>query len=263
MGGGGERRPPTPQASSAGASADPRLHSAEVTDKDRAGRAPYNFVPLPKALRPVGKPPSGDRYHCNLLSGEIHLTLEALTDFYVRGMWTLPQFRTKTVQDGDAERPVEVKDQTLPFCVDGELRIPGSSIRGMIRSLVEILGCSPLDPINDNPLFFRAVRASTYPEKPWFEPQAKTYRKRLGRKVRAGYLYGGPEHWVIRPAKNNKGDQPFYKIKRVGVCTSLPTTPHLVVGRSACRVGVGPSLNRSWAQRSRPVVQAGRRAFPR
>ena len=49
---------------------------------------------------------------------------------------------------------------------------------------------------------------------------------------------------------------------RVGVCTSLPTTPHLVVGRSACRVGVGPSLNRSWAQRSRPVVQAGRRAFP-
>ena len=35
-----------------------------------------------------------------------------------------------------------------------------------------------------------------------------------------------------------------------------------VVGRSACRVGVGPSLNRSWAQRSRPVVQAGRRAFP-
>ena len=50
--------------------------------------------------------------------------------------------------------------------------------------------------------------------------------------------------------------------KSIGVCTSLPTTPHLVVGRSACRVGVGPSLNRSWAQRSRPVVQAGRRAFP-
>ena len=54
----------------------------------------------------------------------------------------------------------------------------------------------------------------------------------------------------------------FPEITRIGVCTSLPTTPHLVVGRSACRVGVGPSLNRSWAQRSRPVVQAGRRAFP-
>ena len=53
-----------------------------------------------------------------------------------------------------------------------------------------------------------------------------------------------------------------YRNGLFGVCTSLPTTPHLVVGRSACRVGVGPSLNRSWAQRSRPVVQAGRRAFP-
>ena len=58
------------------------------------------------------------------------------------------------------------------------------------------------------------------------------------------YLFSTPFYWMI------------------GVCTSLPTTPHFVVGRSACRVGVGPSLNRSWAQRSRPVVQAGRRAFP-
>ena len=54
----------------------------------------------------------------------------------------------------------------------------------------------------------------------------------------------------------------YFLFAGIGVCTSLPTTPHLVVGRSACRVGVGPSLNRSWAQRSRPVVQAGRRAFP-
>ena len=59
---------------------------------------------------------------------------------------------------------------------------------------------------------------------------------------------------LIKIRINRNGD--------IGVCTSLPTTPHLVVGRSACRVGVRPSLNRSWAQRSRPVVQAGRRAFP-
>ena len=59
-----------------------------------------------------------------------------------------------------------------------------------------------------------------------------------------------------------KPDYKSHDFDAIGVCTSLPTTPHLVVGRSACRVGVGPSLNRSWAQRSRPVVQAGRRAFP-
>ena len=64
------------------------------------------------------------------------------------------------------------------------------------------------------------------------------------------------------PETGKGGLQRIVNISSIGVCTSLPTTPHLVVGRSACRVGVGPSLNRSWAQRSRPVVQAGRRAFP-
>ena len=65
----------------------------------------------------------------------------------------------------------------------------------------------------------------------------------------------------LNPMTRLGSDMVSYNI-RIGVCTSLPTTPHLVVGRSACRVGVRPSLNRSWAQRSRPVVQAGRRAFP-
>ena len=64
----------------------------------------------------------------------------------------------------------------------------------------------------------------------------------------------------LKQVIGNEAEQVLNRL--IGVCTSLPTTPHLVVGRSACRVGVGPSLNRSWAQRSRPVVQAGRRAFP-
>ena len=80
----------------------------------------------------------------------------------------------------------------------------------------------------------------------------------------------GLQHSAMGGMKNNRNTAPEEVLMiqehlhnaGFGVCTSLPTTPHLVVGRSACRVGVGPSLNRSWAQRSRPVVQAGRRAFP-
>ena len=72
-----------------------------------------------------------------------------------------------------------------------------------------------------------------------------------------------PGDWIEMPKYGADGDVMEITLNTaIGVCTSLPTTPHLVVGRSACRVGVGPSLNRSWAQRSRPVVQAGRRAFP-
>ena len=67
---------------------------------------------------------------------------------------------------------------------------------------------------------------------------------------------------IRQSASDSDNQTALDEISEFGVCTSLPTTPHLVVGRSACRVGVRPSLNRSWAQRSRPVVQAGRRAFP-
>ena len=81
-----------------------------------------------------------------------------------------------------------------------------------------------------------------------------TLRCRRGLPYEAKSLHSGEEREYHVRVGSSKSE--------IGVCTSLPTTPHLVVGRSACRVGVGPSLNRSWAQRSRPVVQAGRRAFP-
>ena len=80
----------------------------------------------------------------------------------------------------------------------------------------------------------------------------------------AGLLNSSPSILLLHASSVGVQTQRYHPgdIGKIGVCTSLPTTPHLVVGRSACRVGVGPSLNRSWAQRSRPVVQAGRRAFP-
>src|SRR5207247_7451695 len=108
-----------------------------VDDPRRAGRAPYNFVPLPDSavFYPEG-PPTQDRYHTDLLTGEIHVEWSALTDFYIRGMWPLA--------DHAAGR--ENKDQTLPFLVNEKLVLPGSSLRGLIRNVVEILGRAPLGP---------------------------------------------------------------------------------------------------------------------
>lgn len=67
--------------------------SARVTGKERAGRAPYNFIPLPEKWRSWEKPPLGDRYHTELLTGEIRFSLAALTGFYTRGMWSLDEYR--------------------------------------------------------------------------------------------------------------------------------------------------------------------------
>ena len=209
-----EGRPaPTAKSSAAGAgvAAKPQLHSVRVKQRERAGRAPYNFVPLAdevKYLTPAEAPPGHDTYTKGLLSGVIEVELQALTDFYVRGMWPLEQYRG------------EGTEQTFPFLVDGELRIPGSSLRGMIRTLLEIVSRAPLDPINDEQLFFRAVAASEHlnPHEPnSFEPQALAYKSRMiradlqtdanGCRILAGYLYGGRDEWYIQPALAVAGRQ--------------------------------------------------------
>ena len=72
------------------------LHSVPVGDIGRAGRAPYNFVPLPERIRwlaPSEEPPTADFYHSGRKSGVVDLEIEALTAFYIRGMWPLRDYQ--------------------------------------------------------------------------------------------------------------------------------------------------------------------------
>jgi hypothetical protein len=57
----GKQAPAPPARASSDAPAAARF-SAKVRRADRAGRAPYNFVPLPKAWREVPEPPRADCY---------------------------------------------------------------------------------------------------------------------------------------------------------------------------------------------------------
>lgn len=176
--------------------------SVEITNPDRAGRAPYNFVP-PAETSPVIDPPKdGDRYHADRVSGEIELTLTALTDFYVRGMLPLDQYRNGK----------EVKEQSAPFGVASQLRIPGSSIRGAVRTLVEILGKAPLDPVDDARYAYRAVAASPKSDSDAFEPFAKRYHDILWDNGQAGYMKRNAANKLeITPARRENGHQ-FYKV---------------------------------------------------
>lgn len=173
------------------------LLSVTIQTSDRAGRAPYNFVPLPgESFKEAQPPPSADAFLRDANTGVIEFTVTALTDFYTRGMWTEAEYRNQAREDS----------QPLPYMVDGKVRIPGSSLRGMIRSLVEILSFSPIGEINDTQMFFRAVASSPNPgDGRSFEPQAKIYKNRLldprqNLLVCAGYLYGSRDAWRIQPA---------------------------------------------------------------
>ena len=93
--------------------------------------APYNFIPYePRTVLPhVESAESPDQ----CWSGVLQCSLEALTPLLVAG----PQART---ENGPARKDF--------FTVNGRYVIPGSSIKGMLRSLVEVLSFSHLRPMN-------------------------------------------------------------------------------------------------------------------
>jgi CRISPR-associated protein (TIGR03986 family) len=114
--------------------------------------APYNFVPLPEKVffpdyqvehdRPVGG-----------LDGEIELEIEGLTPMFIRDGQKLADYSR---DNGNGDSP----DRVNPgfFCdADNKPMIPGSSLRGMVRNLVEILSYSKMTQVTNEHLFYRSV----------------------------------------------------------------------------------------------------------
>jgi len=92
--------------------------------------APYNFVPLPDRVLEAPSPPDASMYHEVRHTGHIDLRVEALTPLYVRGTASLDQLATET------------KNLSAFYAPTGTPAIPGSSIRGMLRTLIEIAGAT-------------------------------------------------------------------------------------------------------------------------
>lgn len=86
-------------------------------------RAPYNFVPFSDTIitryKSTADLPSHDEIEPNLKSGEIHITMTAETEIYI--------------SDGTPEAH-------FFRGANGKQMIPGSSVRGMIRNNMYILG---------------------------------------------------------------------------------------------------------------------------
>lgn len=159
-------------------------------------RAPYNFIPLPEKIVPAPWLPDLDTYHQNALSCSIDVRLETLSPTYIRGMMTQDLFERLSNTE---ELSTNEKAELAPFFdLHGRPVIPGSSLRGMIRSIVEIASYSHIRWVAQQPTFtFRAVAASKE------DPLAMPYQRvtgRLAANVRAGYLEKKGEEWYIRPA---------------------------------------------------------------
>ena len=125
----------------------PRLDRKNRTEQWAV--APYNFIPLPDKMATARRPIDHDSYYPEGATGWIECELETCSPTYIRGMLTESEYETF----GQA-KPDQLKDDQkelmAPFFSVGETqiegkpvpRIPGSSLRGMIRNLVEIIGYS-------------------------------------------------------------------------------------------------------------------------
>ncbi|HCK82279.1 MAG TPA: TIGR03986 family CRISPR-associated RAMP protein [Candidatus Competibacter sp.] len=187
----------------------------------RRGQAPYNFVPLPEAIFHTEPFRQHDRLDPERLHGFIELTITTETELYTRCAYP-PAVEEQTVQQSRPRQAFyHLGDERHPV-------IPGSSLRGMARALVEILAYSRLTRrsgkgravrILDEKLVHRAVADQN-------TPTGQAYNERFLKRIRpmqfdypsdrvqAGYLEAGRTagEWQIRPARKLNGVS-FVRVK--------------------------------------------------
>lgn len=182
-----------------------RARRDSKTGHNQWAHAPYNFISLPNRVVVAQEPLGHDKFHEEGTSCWIDCILETRSPTYIRGMLTEADYKEQGQKKSD-QLTVPEKRNNAPFFatsddqVAGALKpvIPGSSLRGMLRSVVEIVAHGHMRWVAKEPTFtFRAVAASRD------DPLRQPYTDVIGsfsRNVRAGYLQKDGDDWYIKPA---------------------------------------------------------------
>lgn len=196
-----------------------------------AARAPYNFVPLPdvviKAVESAEELPDHDRYADGRYTGHFEVTLTTKTPLYIRGGLstkkpndnTLSEFEQAEAEKAgnapsDFRRAMKNKPDFFATHDPNQPVIPGSSLRGMLRSLVEIITYSKMQWVTDRPVIYRAVGDPTsvgdsYREKVLGKNKAAHPNMHFDYpipRLKGGYLRRTSDGWAIQPAQQFLGE---------------------------------------------------------
>jgi CRISPR-associated protein (TIGR03986 family) len=171
---------------------------------DRAAKAPYNFVPLPERVVTVDPEtlPDQDVYDPDRHTGWIDCKLTTASPLYVRAALDKDEFERSQDTASEQKRlwPEQVRNKPDFFYTQDRLQpvIPGSSLRGMLRALVEIVSYGKMQWVTDQQRYsYRAVAAARS------DPLRDPYRSAVGafaRNVQAGYLFKRGDTWYALPA---------------------------------------------------------------
>jgi len=164
--------------------------------------APYNFIPLNKVVVASEEIPDFDIYDKDRKTGWIDLEIETKTPVYIRDSLT----------GDEVEAGKESKDHSDFYSPGGKEKIPGSSLRGMTRHLLEIVSFGKFGPFDDKRLYHRGMADSS-------DSLKKTYSGNMmedvggayGIKPVAGYFKKQGTGYVIAPASRTDNTT-FYKV---------------------------------------------------
>lgn len=167
--------------------------------ENRQAIAPYNFVELPDQVVEVTEDylPKSNCYDPKRHTGKIDCTLTTSSPLYIRCGLTTEEFK-----DGKEAKDLPDFFYTNPTAKTQKPVIPGSSLRGMLRTLVEIISFSKIERVSERKHFFFRAVATTEND----DSLAQAYKKYINpQKVKAGYLKKEGDRWFVCPAKSLKG----------------------------------------------------------
>lgn len=170
-------------------------------EESRRAFAPYNFVSLPDQIvtQKVTDLPDQSVYDKDRLTGYIDCELITESPIYIRAGVNSQQIAAGR-QSKDIPDFFYLNDTNKPV-------IPGSSLRGMLRTLVEIVTYSKVSFVSKKKLIYRSVGGSTnhdahYRDKMMHFDGDRDRKKYYTPKILGGYMQKvGSRDWAIRPAK--------------------------------------------------------------
>lgn len=153
----------------------------------RTASAPYNFVPLPEvvvtAVDDANDLPDHDTYANDKYphTGYFDVTLTTKSPLYVRAPLNADELDEQERGDNPEDFRDQVKNKPYFFFTQNKETpvIPGSSLRGMLRGLLEIVSYGKMQWVTDKQLFYRTVDNTSV---------GIEYRNRMMGNVEAGYL---------------------------------------------------------------------------
>lgn len=162
--------------------------------------SPYYFVPFyPKVFRPKWAPlVSQDIPFNGSLSGTLDIEVTTRRPLFIRGAAEKP---TEVIAKVFQEHSLEPDERLL---LDGYLNsvmlagkpfIPGASLRGAIRNIMQIAACGSLKEVVDSKFSVRDLRSDSYKNK------LVTQTRPASSKAQSGYLRKNGQSWELFPCK--------------------------------------------------------------